>query len=327
MKRSSLSLKWLEVFELAAQRGSVQAVAEETGLSVSTVSHHIRALESALGVALLDHSRRPMVVTAAGAAFLRDVDAGLRLIRRAETQARAGPLPETRALSLALIEDFDSEIAPELARMLAEGMPRCVFRHLTRPSHEILQLLRNRDIDLGVATRPQFEPPELGEYPLLRDPFVLAAPAGSGDGAEAHLAGETGLPLLRYTGRQIIGAQIEAHLRRLRIDLPNRFEFESNQSIMGLVAAGGGWAITTPLNFMRARRFHRDIALMPFPGKGFARTVSLFAPEDHAGAAADTVTGALRQLIQARAIDPAVERMPWLADQFRLAESEPVRES
>ncbi|UXX83903.1 LysR family transcriptional regulator [Roseovarius pelagicus] len=319
MKRSSLSLKWLEVFQLAARSGSVQTVAEETGLSVSTVSHHIRALETALGVSLLDHRRRPMNVTPAGALFLRSVDDALLLLRKAETEARSGSLPEMRALALALIEDFDSEIAPELARILTGAMPNCEFRHLTRPSHEILGLLRNREIDIGVATRPQFDQPDLIEHPLLRDPFVLAVPATQQIAPEDYLAGRCPLPLLRYAKSLIIGAQIEAQLRRLRSDLPNQFQFESNQSMMGLVAEGSGWAITTPLNYMRARRFHRQITLIPFPGKGFARYISVFTSDVHSDAVTDTVAGTLRRLVQARAVDPAVERMPWLQGLFALS--------
>lgn len=319
MKPSQLSLKGLEVFQLAARTGSVQGVADEIGLSVSTVSHHLRGVETTLGVSLLDHSRRPMRLTPAGAGFLRHVDEALRLLRRGEVEAQSGVLNETRRLALGLIEDFDAEIAPELARVLAGAMPDCAFRHFTRPSHEILALLRGRDIDIGVATRPQFDQPDLVEYPLLRDPFVLAVPAAQDRPPEDYLTGASGLPLLRYAKSQIIGAQIDAHLRRVRADLPNRFEFESNQSLMGLIAENGGWAITTPLNYIRARRFHGRIVLLPFPGKGFSRHLSVFANDIHAEAVTASVVGSLRQLIAARSITPAVQQMPWLRDIFTLA--------
>ncbi len=64
--RKDLSLKWLELFQICAQKGSLQAAAQETGLTVSTVSHHLRNLEDHLGVELLNHSRRPMVPTKRG---------------------------------------------------------------------------------------------------------------------------------------------------------------------------------------------------------------------------------------------------------------------
>ena len=73
MLKSNLSLKWLEIFQLLTKRGSVSAVAAETGLSVSTVSHHLRSLESHLGVSLLEHNKRPMSLTTAGESFLKNI--------------------------------------------------------------------------------------------------------------------------------------------------------------------------------------------------------------------------------------------------------------
>ena len=321
MKKSQLSLKWLEVFQLIARSGSAQEAAEQAGLSVSTVSHHLSKLEETLGTPLFDHGRRPMPLTPAGAGFLRHVDEAMRLLRQAEIEVQSGPLSQTRKLSLALVEDFDSEVAPELARILQAHMPECRFRHLTRPSHEILSLLRNQDVDIGVATQPQFSQPGLVETPLLRDPFVLAVPLDDTTAPEDYLAGASPLPFLRYSGNQIIGSMIEAQLRRLRLDLPNRFEFESNQSIMNMVAEGCGWAITTPACYARARRFHRQLRLVPFPGKGFTRTLSVFTPEIHDQAATDTVIATLRQLIQTRAIIPAVAQLPWLDGQFCLLDN------
>ena len=52
-KRKDLSLKWLELFQICAQKGSLQAASQETGLTVSTISHHLRSLEEHLGVELL----------------------------------------------------------------------------------------------------------------------------------------------------------------------------------------------------------------------------------------------------------------------------------
>lgn len=324
MKPSRLSLKWLDVFLHVARTGSLQAAADETGLSISTVSHHLRSLEAALGTALFDHARRPMRVTPTGAVFQRHIDEALRLIRKAEAEAQSGSLSETRHLSLALIEDFDSEIGPELARILTAAMPRCRFRHLTRPSHDILDLLRAQEIEIGIAARPQFDPADLVEIPLLRDPFVLALPASVEFSGEDVFAGRTALPLLRYSRNQIMASQIEQQLRRLKVSLPDQFEFDSNQSIMRLVAEGDGWAITTPTNYIRAHRFQRQIRLAPFPGKGFARYISVFTTDLADETVAQTVTETMRRLIQTRAIEPAVEGLPWLADQFRLLSDDPA---
>ncbi|MEM9250653.1 MAG: LysR family transcriptional regulator [Pseudomonadota bacterium] len=323
VRPSQLSLRGLEVFLLAARSGSIKAVAEETGLAPSTVSHHLRSLEDALGLALIDHARRPLALTQQGALLLPYVEGALGLLDRAQLAVVSGDLAETRALRLALIEDFDSEIAPEMARLLAAGMPRCDFAHLTRPSHEIIDLIRKRELDVGIASRPEFDVEDLVMRPLLRDPFVLAVPAGAGHAAESYLGGAVALPLLRYSPRHFIGARIEAQLRRMRVSVPHRFAFESNQSLLGLVAEGQGWAITTPTNYARAQRFQPGIRLLPFPGRGFARYVCVFTAPGYNAQVRDFIAAALRRLIQSRIIDPMVARMEWLSAGFHLEHAPP----
>ncbi len=318
MKKSQLSLKWLEVFQLIARTGSVRDVAVETGLSISTVSHHLRSLEDHLGTSLINHKLRPMVLTPAGNIFLRDTQEALRLLRKAEIEVVSGNMIEVPSLRLGLLEDFDSEIAPELALILSAGMKNCAFSHYTRPSHEILSLLREGKIDVGLATKSVDDVLDLVEYPILRDPFVLAVPARHQGSPIDYLSEANDLPFLRYSHSQIIGRQIEAQLRRLRVSLPNRFEMESNQSIMGMVAEGGGWAITTPMNFIRAKRFHKDIELHQFPSKNFARSLSVFTTEQYAQNVSQLIADNLRRLIQIRAIEPIVAMFPWLEDAFIL---------
>ncbi len=318
MDRPNLSLRGLEVFQLLAKSGSLQQVAYETGLSISTVSHHLKSVEDNLGVSLVDHSRRPMVLTPAGAIFVRYVEDGLKLIRRGEIELTLGNLNEVRDLRLGIVDDFDSELSPELAQLLAEAMPKCIFKHHTRPSHQIIRLLYEQKLDAGVATRPIHDVSGLVEYPLLRDPFVLAVTAGNETAPEELLAGGSSLPFLRYSQNQTIGTLIEMQLRRLKVSLPNRFELESNPSIMGMVAEGSGWAITTPASYIRAKRFHGRIELHPFPGKGFARYISLFTLEDYPKPMGDMIAETLRRLITRHYPEPILRSFPWLAPDFRV---------
>ena len=121
--KKDLSLKWLELFQICARKGSLQAAAKETGLTISTVSHHIRSLEDHLGIELFNHARRPMVLTPKGNVFLRNIDSALLMIRKAKAEASAGSLAEASLLRVGTIEDFDSDIIPEVAVYLAKQMP------------------------------------------------------------------------------------------------------------------------------------------------------------------------------------------------------------
>jgi DNA-binding transcriptional LysR family regulator len=287
-------------------------------LSLSTVSHHLRQLEQALGIDLMNHSVRPMVLTAQGALFLPYVEQALDLLNTGCQELSVIDPHAQRQLRFAMIEDFDSDIGPDIAAMLAKALPSCRFTHYTRVSHDILEMLRNRRLDLAVASRPLSPLPDVREIPLLRDPFVLAVPMGTDQKPEHFISGQSTLPFLRYNHSQIIGALIEAQLNRLQIKLENSFELDSTSSIMALVAQGNGWSITTPATYLRAKRFHPQLRLLPFPRRDFSRTISVFVAKWQAPGVANLVSSSMRNLMAAVIVAPLCEKYPWLKDRLQL---------
>lgn len=316
--RPELSLKGLDLFLICARKGALQAVAQEAGLSVSTVSHHLRQLEQHLGVALFDHDRRPLVLTPRGQVFLRRIEPAVMAIRKARAEAMSGSLAEASHLRLGTIEDLDSDIVPELAVYLSRRMPACDFTYHSDVSHQILHMLRDRQLDLGITASPSERFRDLQDRPLLRDPFVVVLPLGTEQPVAEIVQGRSKLPFLRFSGALIIAQQIEAQLRRLGVDSPHRFECGNNQTLMAMVAAGAGWTITTPLLFARARRFHPQLRMHQFPGKAFARTLVLAATPDCSAAILDLVDAELRRLLTRHAVAPFHASTPWLKDMFTL---------
>jgi len=322
MERSKLSLKWLEAFQAVSRQGSVRHGAQELGVSISTVSHHLSCLEQAVGAGLIDHSTRPMRLTPEGEAFLKRVDEALWLLRKGVSELWSDNLTSlVRKLRIAHVEDFDTDVGPVLVDQLSRAMPACEFSILSRPSHEIFDLLESEHVDIGIATLASHDIPGLMETPLLCDPFLLVTPGTlakpPGDFRD-FLSLSDALPFLRYSRKQMIGRQVEAQLRRLMIRLPWRMEFESTFEILSMVAAGRGWTITTALNYDRAQRYHADIRLTPLPDKAFSRQISVFQRDDLPAGIHDMLAKTLRPAVQKLIIQPTVEHHPWLAEKFCL---------
>ena len=82
------SLDFLRGFEAAGRRLSFTLAAEELFLTQSALSRQVKALEDALGVALFERRHRALALTAAGAAFHRNVSLQLREIAFAAESAR-----------------------------------------------------------------------------------------------------------------------------------------------------------------------------------------------------------------------------------------------
>jgi DNA-binding transcriptional LysR family regulator len=66
-----MELDWLETLLAVVDRGAFTAASEQLHRSQSRVSAHIAALERDLGVRLIDRTRRPATLTAAGKVFTR----------------------------------------------------------------------------------------------------------------------------------------------------------------------------------------------------------------------------------------------------------------
>jgi DNA-binding transcriptional LysR family regulator len=134
-------------------------------------------------------------------------------------------------------------------------MRRCDFTYRTDTSGTIIEMLRDRQLDLGITGSPADALRDLQDRPLLRDPFIVALPLATEDTCADIVQGSTKLPFLRFSGNLMIARQIDAQLRRLGVAHPHAFECDNNQTLMAMVAANAGWTITTPLLFARAKRF------------------------------------------------------------------------
>ena len=320
MLMKGVTLRGLEVFEALAGTGSVAQTAEITGLSQPAVSQQLGNLEKALGVNLVDHGRRPMRLTPAGRGFLTRTEVVLSELRRAQSELTVMDLTHLSTLSIGLIDDFDNDLTPRLVTILADSLTKCRFKLITAPSHEISAAMAARQLHIAIAASTGELHGSVVEYPLVRDPFLLITPKGAVTNPDDILGDMQGLPLLRYAREQLISRQIEAHLARQKLDFEERFEIGSHLALVAMVARNIGWAVTTPLGYMRAARFHDQIDAYPLPFTPFSRTISLFAAADWADRVPRDVAQTMRRLVQSQMIDPAISRLPWLAGQLRVIE-------
>lgn len=316
-----VTLRGLEIFEALANSGSVAQAAERTGLSQPAVSQQLRNLETALATDLVNHGKRPMTLTPAGRSFLARTEAVLSQLRLAQSELTVMDLTHLSTLSIGLIDDFDNELTPQLVTILAENMTKCRFKLITAPSHDINLAMQEQRLHIAVAASTGQVRDGVIEYPLVRDPFVLVAPRGMVRDTTDVMTSVSEVPFLRYAREQLISQQIEAHLARQGLQFEERFEIGSHLALMAMVARRIGWAITTPLGYMRAARFHDDIDAFSLPFGAFSRRISLFSRADWPDRVPLDVAQIMRRLVQNQIIDPAVSKLPWLNGQLRVIDA------
>lgn len=316
MIMKGVTLKGLIVFDALATTGSVAQAAIRTGLSQPAVSQQIRNLENAMGQNLLDHSRRPMQLTPAGRTFIARTRTVLGELQLAQNELTMMDLGHLDQLSLGMIDDFDHDLAPRVATMLAENMTQCRFKLLTAASHEIAGLLEKGDLHIAICAQQEDGFSGVQMFPIVQDPFVFVCRKGEVDRLGGVAATMNATPMLRYDREQMIGQRIEQELDAHGLSFSDRFELGAHHSLMTLASRGVGWAITTPLGYMRVARLHGDLDMHPLPFDSFSRKIVLYAGSDWSDQVPADVARIMRLLVQDRVIMPAVHSQPWLQKDF-----------
>ncbi|TBU74663.1 LysR family transcriptional regulator [Pseudomonas daroniae] len=143
----------MELFVQVADSGSISKAAEQLGLSVSAASRYLIALETRLGVRLVQRTTRQLSLTEIGAEFYRRSKSVLADMREAEDVARdavvkpSGVLRVTASLSFCLLHI--EPLLPEFTRQHPEISLDIVA------ANRYLDVMEN-NVDVAIRTR-QFE--------------------------------------------------------------------------------------------------------------------------------------------------------------------------
>lgn len=117
-RRRLPSLHQLRAFEAAARHGSITRAAAELHVTQSAVSHQVKALETYLGIALIQRRGRDIVLTPAGAAYYPELEAALD--RMAAATERIAYQPARASLTVNATSSFAARwLIPRLASFCA----------------------------------------------------------------------------------------------------------------------------------------------------------------------------------------------------------------
>ena len=312
-----ITLWGIEVFVATAEEGAISAASRRLATSAATVSQQLTNLEGAIGTTLLDRGARPVTLTPAGEMFLRRANTILNEAEQARAELAMADMSRLTRLRLGMIEDFDADVTPALLSEMSTDLKNCQFLLETGATHQLMDLLEARALDVVVATDMDQAVSGLETYPLMHEPFVAAVPKGkiTGDDVAKQLRR---LPMIQYTTRHHMGRLISERLEREGVTLTHRFELDSYHAIMAMIADGAGWSILTPLGWMRAGRFREQVDLIELPFAQMSRTITLTSRKDALSTMPSTIAARLGPLLQSMIVDPAVAEHPWLAEKLRL---------
>ena len=210
----------------------------------------------------------------------------------------------TLRASLAMLDDAAQQRCAELAIFtpMWSGLTPTLNRQLL-----------DRELDLVVCTEAPAGGTRHRPRPLFGESWVAVFPKRHplppGVAGRGLLDAAAGLPLIRYSGRSVIGQQIERWLVHVGAEAPRRFEFDATDPLLSLVAAGLGWAISTPLCLQQSRHHLDEVRVLPLPRtRPGQREFFLIGQGAETDAVADEIVRVTRQVLR-RQIVPALRTL------------------
>ena len=233
----------LRLFVAIVEAGSISKGAQAAHLALASASARVSGMEDALGVSLLDRSRRGVAPTAAGRALLhhaRSIGAALEQMRGDLRGFASGLKGEIRMLSntAALVE-----LLPAALRSFLAAHPDVDIDIEERTSADIVLAVAEARAEFGVVANTT-DLGQLETIPLSTDRLVLIVPA-------AHpLASRDAVIFAELIDEPFVGLSAGAlhthladHAARLGRRINYRVRLRSFDAVARLVEAGVGLGI------------------------------------------------------------------------------------
>lgn len=172
-----MELRHLRYFVAVAELLHFGRAAETLRIAQPSLSHQIRQLETELQTILLQRTKRRVWLTAPGLAFLEEARATLAHADRAAVVARRVSRGEVGPLRVAFAYWIDpTKILAAVRSFNAQNPAIPVDLQAMDVPHQIVAL-RDERLDVGFV-RPPIGESSLHSEMLVREPFVVALPAG-----------------------------------------------------------------------------------------------------------------------------------------------------
>lgn len=180
------TLSQLRAFTAIAQHRHFGLAAASLGVSQPTLSQSLVALESGLGLQLVERSTRRVLITAAGKGLVAQAQATLEAADQFTALAAGTGETLAGALRMGFIPTAAPYVLPSLLAALRAQLPALTPRITEDQTSRLVAALRSGELDVALLALPAGER-GLAEIPLYTEDFVLALPPGH------KLAGKRGL--------------------------------------------------------------------------------------------------------------------------------------
>jgi DNA-binding transcriptional LysR family regulator len=267
----------LEFFIALAKAQHFGRAAEECGVTQPTLSAAIKQLEDQLGVMLVQRGSRYQGLTLEGQRVLewaRRITGDTRTMREEMKAAKYGLAGHIRiaAIPTALV------MTPRLTTPFRAKHPGVTFSVLSRTSIEVLSLIGNFDVDVGITYLDNEPLGRVRSVPLYAERYQLITAAGNefSDRKEVTWAEVSRLPLCLLTPDMQNRRIVDQHLAEAGVQVRPTLESNSMIVLFSHIRTGK-WSSIMPLNLAETFGFVEPIRAIPIVEPDASHIVGLVA--------------------------------------------------
>jgi LysR family hydrogen peroxide-inducible transcriptional activator len=167
----------LRAFVAVAEKRQFSSAAMALGLSQSTLSQALAALEVGLSTQLVERSTRRVFLTTEGRQLLSHAQAVVEAADAFSAAAAGSSDPLRAGIRLGLIPTVAPYLLPTMLAGVAEQLPELTLRVTEDQTERLLAVLREGALDAALIALPA-EGAGLTAIPIYDEDFVLALPPG-----------------------------------------------------------------------------------------------------------------------------------------------------
>src|ERR1700722_13107509 len=171
------TLAGLRAFVAVAEKHHFGSAATTLGVSQSTLSQALAALETGLGTRLVERSTRRVRVTAEGMQLLPLAQAVVDAADTFSAAASGTSDPLQGTLRLGLIPTVAPYVLPSVLAGLATRLPELTLRVIEDQTERLLAALRDGAVDAAMIALPA-DAGGITEIGIYDEDFLLAVPPG-----------------------------------------------------------------------------------------------------------------------------------------------------
>lgn len=246
-----MNLRHLQYFVAVVDEGGFRQAAARLHVAQPALSRQVQAMESALGLTLVDRGSRRVGLTAAGAAYLRAARAVLADVANSVRRARLASVGRVGRCTIALPRPaLAAGPVSQAAERIAAYHPEIELTITEADLPDHWEMLRRGDVDVALGLRPPSEAEGIDCEPLWQEAMrcaLLPATHALAHRASVRLADLREDPFLTVEPTLIsdVWAPVERALDRAGIDRAKMRIARSMSGVRTLVAAGHGWSLVS----------------------------------------------------------------------------------